>query len=208
MSLTDAVALVRETRGDDDVVISSMGTAREWMALGPLHPRDFVFVPSAMGHATSLGLGLALAQPGRRIITLMGDGSLLMNLGSLVTISALAPANLIVILFDNGAYEITGAQPTPGTPAARTRGDAVDFAALARASGWTSVARHSDIDAWRANASAALRQTGPALVVLDVAPTGRAGPRSPGPAGERARAFMEALTRSPSRQSTRSSDVR
>ncbi len=59
MPVTPAVALVRSTRRDGDVVVSSMGTAREWMALGPLHPRDLVLVPSAMGHATSIGLGLA-----------------------------------------------------------------------------------------------------------------------------------------------------
>src|SRR5215210_7355728 len=95
MDLREAVAVVRSGRGDGDVVITSMGTAREWTAMGPLHPRDFVYVPSAMGHAASLGLGLALAQPKRRIIVMMGDGSLLMSLGSLATISAERPENLV-----------------------------------------------------------------------------------------------------------------
>jgi sulfopyruvate decarboxylase subunit beta len=193
MGLRDAVAVVRDARADRDVVVSSMGNAREWMAMGPLHERDFVFVPSAMGHATSLGLGLALAQPHRRIVVLMGDGSMLMNLGSLVTISSLAPANLVVVLYDNGAYEITGAQPTPGTPAARAHGDAVDFEAIARASGWKSVFHHSHIDAWRAGVAAALNARGPTLVVLDVAPEQQPGPRSPGPTRDRAPRFMAAL---------------
>ena len=121
MPVADAVALVHSLRRDDDVVVSSMGNAREWMALGPLHDRDLVLVPSAMGHATSIGLGLALAQPSRRIVVLSGDGSLLMNLGTLVTISAESPANLIVVVYDNGVYEVTGAQPTPGTERARAR---------------------------------------------------------------------------------------
>jgi sulfopyruvate decarboxylase subunit beta len=193
MPLVESVAVVRDGRGDDDIVITSMGNAREWMAMGPLHPRDFVYVPSAMGHATSLGLGLALAQPNRRVIVLMGDGSLLMNLGSLVTIASLAPTNLVVVLYDNGVYEITGAQPTPGTPAARARGDAVDFAAIARASGWTSVTRYAKLGEWQSGFASALNATGPTLAVLDVAPESKPGPRSPGPTRDRAPAFMAAI---------------
>ena len=60
MDMARAVDVVHKGRRDEDVVISSMGSAREWMKLGPLHERDFVMVPSAMGHATSLGLGIAL----------------------------------------------------------------------------------------------------------------------------------------------------
>ena len=194
MPVTPAVALVHSTRRDDDVVISAMGAAREWMALGPLHPRDLVLVPSAMGHATSIGLGLALAQPTRRVIVLAGDGALLMNLGTLVTISAHAPANLVVVLYDNGVYEVTGAQPTPGSPAGRAHGDAIDFAAVARACGLPSVFRWSTLEDWQHGIGDAFAAQGPTLVVLDVAPVpGGAGPRSPGPAPERARRFMAAL---------------
>ncbi|HKS05118.1 MAG TPA: thiamine pyrophosphate-dependent enzyme [Gemmatimonadaceae bacterium] len=193
MPLVESVAVVRDGRGDDDIVITSMGNAREWMAMGPLHPRDFVYVPSAMGHATSLGLGLALAQPNRRVIVLMGDGSLLMNLGSLVTIASLAPKNLVVVLYDNGVYEITGSQPTPGTSAARARGDSVDFAAIARASGWSSVQRYSALDDWQNNFAKVMKASGPTLVVLDVEATNRPGPRSPGKTAQRAPEFMAAI---------------
>ena len=72
MPIREAVAVLRNARGPDDIVVSSMGSAREWMSLGPLHDLDFVLVPSAMGHATSLGLGLSLAQPERRVIVLSG----------------------------------------------------------------------------------------------------------------------------------------
>jgi thiamine pyrophosphate-dependent acetolactate synthase large subunit-like protein len=190
MPLAGAVAVVREARRESDVVISSMGTAREWMQLGPLSERDFVFVPSAMGHATSLGLGIALAQPQRRVIVLSGDGSLLMSLGSLVSIAAAEPANLTVVLFDNGVYEVTGAQPTPGALIP----SGVDFAAIARASGLSSVYRWSAFDEWRRGAAGAIEEPGPTLVVLDVAPVpGAVGPRSPGPTAERARRFVAAL---------------
>jgi phosphonopyruvate decarboxylase len=121
----EAVAVLRDARGPRDIVVPSMGSAREWMALGPLHDLDFVYVPSAMGHATSVGLGLALAQPDRRVIVLSGDGSLLMNLGTLVTISAQSPKNLVLVVFVNGVYEVTGAQATPGS-------GTVDYVAMAK----------------------------------------------------------------------------
>jgi len=196
MPLVEALRALHAVRRPDDVVISAMGAAREWMALGT-HPLDWVFVPSSMGQAASLGLGLALAQPERRVIVLNGDGGMLMNLGSLVTISACTPRNLVVLLLDNGVYEITGAQPTPSAPAGRVAGDRIDFAALARASGLTSVFSFRSLDAWRHGSDSVLAATGPVFAVLEVAPVRQAkGPRSPGPAPERARRFMAALQQS------------
>jgi sulfopyruvate decarboxylase subunit beta len=194
MPLVEALRALHAVRGPGDVVISAMGAAREWMAMGT-HPLDWVFVPSSMGQAGSLGLGLALAQPERRVIVLNGDGGMLMNLGSLVTISACAPRNLVVLLLDNGVYEITGAQPTPSAPAGRVAGDRIDFAALARASGLTSVFSFGTLDAWRHGLESVLGANGPVFAVLEVAPIPLAkGPRSPGPAPERARRFMAALS--------------
>jgi thiamine pyrophosphate-dependent acetolactate synthase large subunit-like protein len=189
MALREAVSVLRDVRGPTDIVIPSMGSAREWMALGPTHDLDFVLVPSAMGHATSVGLGLALAQPDRRVIVLSGDGSLLMNLGSLVTISAQRPTNLVVVVFVNGVYEVTGAQVTPGS-----EDQPVDYIALARASGIRSVFHWSALEDWRAGIDGALGTDGPTVVVLDVAPVpGAVGPRSPGPTGPRVERFISAL---------------
>jgi sulfopyruvate decarboxylase subunit beta len=194
MLLRDAVAVIRNCRRDDDVVVSSMGNAREWMALGALHARDLVLVPSAMGHATSIGLGIALAQPDRRVIVLSGDGSLLMNLGTLVTISAEAPHNLVVVVYDNGVYEVTGAQPTPGTAAARADRTNIDFTAIARACGLSTIYRFVELSTWQQRVMEVLERQGPTFVVLDVEPVlGQPGPKSPGPAGQRARAFMQVL---------------
>jgi sulfopyruvate decarboxylase subunit beta len=193
MELVPALRALRDARGARDVVIAAMGAAREWMALGN-HPLDWIFVPSSMGQATSLGLGLALARPDRRIIVLNGDGGMLMNLGSLVTISACAPSNLVVLLFDNGVYEITGAQPTPAAAAGRSGADPIDFTALARASGIRSLYLFTDLDAWTAELPEVLAAEGPTLAVLSVEPVaGAKGPRSPGPAPERARRFRAAL---------------
>jgi thiamine pyrophosphate-dependent acetolactate synthase large subunit-like protein len=193
MALVEAIGVVHRARREEDVVISAMGAAREWMALGT-RPLDWVFVPSSMGQAPALGLGLALARPDRRIIVLNGDGGMLMNLGSLVTISACAPANLVILLFDNGVYEVTGAQPTPSAPAARANDTPIDFTALARASGFTSVFRFGSVGDWSAGVEAVLAARGPTFAVLDTAPMpGARGPHSPGPAPGRARAFMKAL---------------
>ena len=184
IALEVALATLQRLRRDEDVVITTMAAAKVWMDQGT-HPRDFVFVPSCMGHATSIGLGLALAQPKRRVIVCNGDGSMLMNLGSLVTIAAQAPANLAVLVFDNGVYEVTGAQPTPAR---------MDFAAIARASGWPTVHRVRTAEEWSASAREILDARGPVFVWVETeAQPGRPGPRSPGPAAERARVFMRAL---------------
>ncbi|MEP6495308.1 MAG: thiamine pyrophosphate-dependent enzyme [bacterium] len=186
MSAKDAIIAVHQARGERDVVITTMTPARDWMTLAQ-HPLDVVLVPSAMGHATSLGLGLALAQPDRQVIVCNGDGSMLMNLGSLVSITGSGVTNLTVVLFDNGVYEVTGAQPTPAS-------GAVDFAAIARGSGFQSVFEFTDLDEWRDSVGRILKAHGPTFVMLKVEPvTGVAGPRSPGPAPERARRLMDAL---------------
>jgi sulfopyruvate decarboxylase subunit beta len=184
IDLHAALSALRKVRQDDDVVIATMSAARAWMELGT-HPLDFIFVPSSMGHATSFGLGIALAQPERRVIVCNGDGSMLMNLGSLVTIASQGPRNLVVIVLDNGVYEVTGAQPVPGR---------ADFAALARASGFESVFHFSTLEKWTRNLEPVLGAKGPVFVLLEIeAVTGRAGPKSPGPAGARAQALKRAL---------------
>jgi len=196
--LVPALRVLRAERGDGDIVIPTMGSAREWMTLGDPHPLDFILVPSAMGHGTSIGLGMALARPDRRVIVCMGDGSLLMNLGSLASIVAAAVPNLVVIVFDNGVYEVTGQQPTAGASAARAGTRSADFAAIARACGFDSVHRFSDEAAWSAGARRVLDARGPTFIALDVEPvTGGTAPHSPGPAPARARAFTTALGRRP-----------
>jgi len=186
MSAKAALAAVHATRGPRDIVITTMTPARDWMLL-PQHPLDLVLVPSAMGSAPSMGLGLALAQPNRRIIVCNGDGSMLMNLGSLVSIVNARATNLAVIVFVNGTYEVTGSQPVPGA-------GVVDYAALARAAGFESVHAYASIDAWRNDVRRVLEAAGPTFVALAVEPVhGQPGPKSPGPARERARRFMEAL---------------
>lgn len=194
LTLGAALEALRAARGASDVVVTTMGAARDWLALGDPHPLDFVYVPSSMGQATSLGLGLALAQVDRRIVVVNGDGSMLMNLGSLVTIGAERPANLILIVGDNGVYEVTGGQPTPASAGGRVGANPVDWLALAKAAGFQSLFRFSELAAWRVALPEVLKASGPTFVALAVVPLASGvGPRSPGPAPERARRFMAAL---------------
>jgi thiamine pyrophosphate-dependent acetolactate synthase large subunit-like protein len=140
-----------------------MSAAREWPRLAE-HPLDLHYIPSTMGGGPPLGLGLALARPEREVVVVTGDGSLLMNLGCLVTIAAQRPANLTIVVLDNGVYEVTGGQTTAAVPAQ------TDYAALARASGIANVSRFEHLAAWREQAAAVLAAPGPRLVHLKVVP--------------------------------------
>ncbi|MBS0209477.1 MAG: thiamine pyrophosphate-binding protein [Planctomycetes bacterium] len=163
MPVEQALAVLAAVRGEQ-IVVASMGAAREWPRLSQ-HPLDFQYLPSAMGQGPLLGLGLALAQPQREVIVLNGDGSLLMNLGCLVTIAAARAANYTLVVLDNGIYEVTGGQTTAGSVAH------VDFAALARGAGWTNVIAPRDVEDFRLALPGCLSQPGPRFIALAVQPT-------------------------------------
>jgi thiamine pyrophosphate-dependent acetolactate synthase large subunit-like protein len=169
----------------DEVVIAAMTSAMVWPMLSD-HPRDLIYVPSTMGGAPALGLGLALARPDRRVIVLNGDGSMLMNLGSLVTIGEQAPPNLLLIVFDNGIYAVTGGQATPGA-------GRVEFAAMASGAGWPRVHRFADLPAWSVAVPSLLAVPGPVFVQLTVAPEPGSISAPPAPMSERLARFRAAL---------------
>lgn len=126
----EMLGAIRAAAGGDVLVATTGYTGRELYAQGD-SPNQFYMVGS-MGCAASLALGLALAQPQRRIVAIDGDGALLMRLGALSTIGAERPANLVHVLLDNGLHESTGGQATASPT--------VDFCALAAASGYPSTA--------------------------------------------------------------------
>ena len=161
MPVGAALQVLADHRGEDQIVVTSQGSAREWPKLCE-HPLDFHYIPSAMSGNIPLGLGLALAQPHRHVLAFTGDGSLLMNLGSLVTIVASGAANLTVVLVDNGVYEVTGGQKT----AASDRD--VDFAGFARAAGFPTVGHFDQLDAWQRAAAELLQRPGPRFISLVV----------------------------------------
>jgi sulfopyruvate decarboxylase subunit beta len=190
--LVAALEVLRDVRGDR-AVITSMGSAREWLKFAP-HSLDFHYLPSTMGGAIPLALGLALAKPDREFIVITGDGSLLMNLGALITVAASEATNLTIVLINNGVYEVTGRQTTTAG-AVREARKQIDFASIALSSGITSVRRFEDLDKWRLRAEAMLARPGPRFLELVVAPTqGEYRLESPGPMPPRLEAFRTALS--------------
>jgi thiamine pyrophosphate-dependent acetolactate synthase large subunit-like protein len=159
MPVRDAIQVLADVRGDDDVVITNQGAARVWPLIDR-HPLDFHYNPSNMGGAVPFALGLALARAPREVLVLTGDGSLLMSLGCLVTVVGSGATNLSVIVLDNGAYEVTGGQKTPATEVD------VDFAKMARAAGFRTVAQYGSAREWRSDAAGVLSATGPRFLWL------------------------------------------
>jgi sulfopyruvate decarboxylase subunit beta len=146
----------------DEIVVTTMGMVRPWAAHST-HDFDFASADSAMGHAADLAVGLALAQPTRKVVCLNGDGSMLMTLGTLVTAVDNRARNLILFVIQNDAYEITGNQRVPGA-------GRVDFAAMARAAGFPRAHAFEDPAAYAAALPELLRGEGPVLVALRVEP--------------------------------------
>ncbi len=152
---------------DDDIVVAVYQSCFDWLALCP-RPLNYVAV-GAMGQASSHGLGLALANPGRKVIVLDGDGSLLMNLGSLVTISSAGVTNFYHFLSANRTYEVNGEHPVPGA-------DTVNFEGMARAAGYAGAQSFDDLHGLAAAVPEVLRTPGPQMSVLKIVP-GDAYPR-------------------------------
>jgi thiamine pyrophosphate-dependent acetolactate synthase large subunit-like protein len=148
----------------NEAVVATMSSVRPWGLLSD-SDLDFASADSAMGHAADLALGIALARPERKVICLNGDGSMLMCLGTLATAVEASATNYILIVSDNGEYEITGHQPV----AAAGR---LDHAALAEAAGFRRVHRFDDARAWAEAVPDILRETGPTFVHVRVEPGG------------------------------------
>ena len=174
----------------DEIVLTAMMAVRQWSAFSD-HQLDFSTIGTGMGHASDIGLGLALAQPERRVIVLNGDGSMLMNLGQLVTIAQQAPRNFILFVLHNGTYEVTGGQPIPGP-------STLDFAGMARAAGIARSYDFDEMDAYAAALPGILGDEGPIFVNLRVsADETPLPPPSRQPLPQRAAQLMKALRESP-----------
>jgi sulfopyruvate decarboxylase subunit beta len=180
------------------VVVTTMGAVRPWARLSQ-HALDFASADSAMGHAADFALGVALAQPGRKVVCLNGDGSMLMSLGTLVTIVASGASNLILFVLQNDTYEVTGNQPVPGA-------GRVDYAAMARAAGFSRVHTFADAAGYEAELPSVLEGAGPVFVTVKVEP-GEEKPLGRGPdqdaaylrpsLAESARLLKQGLAQSP-----------
>ena len=112
MKRNECLEILAYQLSDDTIVVVVYTTAFDWIKIRPI-PLNYIFT-GAMGLASSHALGLAIGMPERRVVVLDGDGSLLMNMGSLVTIAAEAPKNLIHFVAGNGTYEANGGHAIPG----------------------------------------------------------------------------------------------
>ena len=106
-----AMATLLADRGDDLLLVPGLGSTA-WDAAAAGDDDCNFYLWGAMGGAAMIGLGLAMAQPNRRVAVITGDGEMLMGLGSLATIATQSPPNLAIIVFDNGVYGETGMQPS------------------------------------------------------------------------------------------------
>jgi thiamine pyrophosphate-dependent acetolactate synthase large subunit-like protein len=164
--------LVAKLRNDEAVIGGIGNTNFDLWAAGH-RPQNFYMLGS-MGLAFPIALGVAMAQPQRRVLALEGDGSLLMQLGCLTTIATLAPRNLTLIVMDNGIYQITGAQPTPAAASA-------DLVAVASGCGIGHSAWAADEDDFERLLDAALSATAPTFIAarIDEKPAVATPPRDP-----------------------------
>lgn len=135
MSREEAIQTVAAALGEKDCIVSTTGMiSRELFeyraAMNQGHERDFLTVGS-MGHASQIALGIALAQPERRVWCFDGDGAAIMHMGSLAIVANKAPKNYVHVVFNNGAHDSVGGQPTVGLK--------IDLPAVAKAVGYSQI---------------------------------------------------------------------
>jgi len=183
MNRTDLTRRLVARLKNEEAVIGGIGNTNFDLWSAGRRPQNFYMLGS-MGLAFPIALGVAVAQPRRRVIALEGDGSLLMQLGCLTTIAATVPKNLTLIVMDNGIYQITGGQPTPAAAAS-------DIVAVARGCGLES-AWASDEEDFERLLDAALSAAKPQLIAarIDDRPGAGATDRDPVQIRER---FMRGL---------------
>jgi thiamine pyrophosphate-dependent acetolactate synthase large subunit-like protein len=150
------VALLRH----GEAVVGGIGNTNFDLWASGRRAENFYMLGS-MGLACPIALGIALAQPDRRVVALEGDGSLLMQLGSLTTIAMLRPKNLVIVIMDNGCYQITGAQRTT------TSFDA-DVVAIARGAGIAQSQWAADESMFESLVKRALSEDGPHLIAARI----------------------------------------
>ena len=160
MHTADVLRVFAEHRGDS-IVISGRG-GKHWMQISDT-ALDLPLGDPAMGGHSGFGLGLALAQPGKRVVLFDSEGDILMSLGQLPTIAEQAPANFYHFILDNEVYATTGGQPVPGAKN-------VDYAGIAKASGYPRAHSFSALEDFERELPGILAAPGPVFVALKVLP--------------------------------------
>lgn len=145
-------------RRTNQVVVGAYGAGRDFRELAP-SPLNLCEV-GTMGMASSIGLGIAAGRPDCQVWVLDGDGSLVMNIGSLISIANNRPKNLVVFVFVNRIYEASGGQPVVGI-------DRLSFAGMAEAAGFEQVFEFSDEEQFERELDQVLASAGPTFVVMN-----------------------------------------
>jgi thiamine pyrophosphate-dependent acetolactate synthase large subunit-like protein len=169
MTRDECLAELNRLRGEEVAVVTCMGSAAPWSRLSD-SPLDIPSVGSAMGHAADFAMGLALAQPNRPVWVLNGDGSMLMSLGTLVTVTQTPPPNLVLFVMQNDTYEVTGNQLIPGA-------GRISLPLLAQGAGFSSVYDFDNAQEMARDLPDILAQPGPVFVSLRIE-TGQEPPPS------------------------------
>ena len=164
MSREEAIQTVAAALGEKDCIVSTTGMiSRELFeyraAMGQGHERDFLTVGS-MGHASQIALGIALAQPKRRVWCFDGDGATIMHMGSMAIIANKSPKNYIHVVFNNGAHDSVGGQPTVGLK--------IDLPAVAKSVGYKTVHSVDNKVDLEVILNHVIAQDGPALLEVKV----------------------------------------
>ncbi len=145
----------------DGIVVAVFQTAFDWMKIRP-HPLNYLCT-GAMGQAASHGLGLALGATNEKVLVLDGDGSLLMNLGSLVTVANMSPRNYFHFVSQNNTYEVNGKFPIPGA-------NSVRFEQMALAAGYRHAYSFDDLTQFDTEIKDILHLEGPVFVCMHIEP--------------------------------------
>jgi thiamine pyrophosphate-dependent acetolactate synthase large subunit-like protein len=161
MHTAELLSVFAEHRGDAIVVPGRGG--RHWVKLTKRETLDVPLGDPAMGGHAGFALGLALAQPQRRVVLFDSEGDILMSLGMLATIAEQAPGNFYHFVLDNECYATTGGQPVPNAKA-------VAYDLLARGAGYPSAFAFTELAEFSQNLPRILVQSGPVFVALKVLP--------------------------------------
>ena len=164
LSREEAIQTVAAAMGEKDVVVSTTGMiSRELFeyraAKGQGHERDFLTVGS-MGHASQIALGIALSQPQRHVWCFDGDGATIMHMGSMAIVAEKAPKNLVHVVFNNGAHDSVGGQPTVGLK--------IDLPAVAKAVGYKAAYSVDTLEALNSKLQTLNSEEGPVFLEVKV----------------------------------------
>lgn len=157
----DYYRVLADCLAEETLVVTALGNASYLWAKIRDAPKNF-YLEDAMGLALPLALGLAVAQPQRKVVVVEGDGALLMHMGALVTVGAVAPENLTVLLIQNGVHAASGGQALTNA--------GLDFADLGRVVGLKHAENVASADGFRTSLAGALERRGPSLLALATEP--------------------------------------